>query len=99
MSPDDPPTTAHDHEAIARRAMYADAAEIVAHWRSRRTARAVLVLSFVAPVHVRKPPHQGNPPEGWTRTLIASHLLTELNGVWWIPSCIVDHVAKFTGVS
>jgi len=99
MSPDDPATTAHDHDAIARRAMLQDAAALVKHWRSRRTARHALVLSFVAPIQVRKIPHTGEPPEGWTKVMILSHLLTELNGAWWIPSCIVDHVASFTGVS
>lgn len=99
MIPNEPlPAAVTDHDAIARRELAIAAAQLVAGWRSHRTARSVLVLGYIAPVHMRKPPHSGEPPEGWTRCLIASHLLTELNGVWWIPSGIVEHVASFTGV-
>lgn len=99
MSPDEPlPAAVADHDAIARRELAIVAARLVAGWRAQRTARPVLVLAFIAPVHMRKPAHSGEPPEGWTKCLIASHLLTDLNGVWWIPSGIVEHIARFTGV-
>ena len=99
MSPDDPPTTAHDHHGIALRDVHAAAFALTARWRTQRTARGPLVLAFVAPLVMRKPTHGGEPPEGWTKCMIACHLLTELDGVWWIPSGIVDHVARFTGVA
>ncbi len=96
MSPDDPPTTAHDHYALALREIHEVTFELAAHWRKQRTARGPMVLAFVAPVAMRKPAHSGEPPEGWTKCLITKHLLASLNGVWWIPSGIVDHVARFT---
>lgn len=81
-------------------AFWRDAAELASTWRARgRTARGVLVLAYVAPITVVRPKHSGNPPDGYTKCLIVSHLLTELNGTWWVPDAIVTHVARFTGVA
>lgn len=99
MTPDEPLPVAIANPTFVPPAIAQEAAALVAHWRAQRTARGALVLAYVAPIHVRRPPHAGNPPEGWTKCLIARHLLPELNGTWWIPNEIVAHVARFTGVS
>ena len=97
MTPDEPLPLAIANPAVA---LVRDVTALTDTWRARgRTARGVLVLAYVAPITVRKPTHNGNPPDGYTRAMIVRHLLPELDGVWWIPDSIVAHVARFTGVS
>lgn len=97
MTPDEPLPIAIANPIYT---LMRDVAALTITWRARgHTARGALVLAYVAPLHVRKPPHGGEPPEGFTKVMIIRHLLPELDGVWWVPSGAVEHMARFTGVS
>lgn len=50
------------------------------------TARGALILSYISPLHVRKPVDGRVCPEGWTQVTITGHLCPELDGTWWVPN-------------